>query len=474
MLWPRIHSNPLRVTARMSVRWVLCAVAWFATHSAIAEEDIVSPASDLKSVHKTTEGNDETGDFAEEPLAPPPRKKAAHGSGNHAALAPSTGQTSAGKSRKDKAMAAKTGKSQKAAEGSEAEWDREGEGESDGEAEVSPDKPGGRAASGSHVAAISSDDAEPLAEKTTAQQVSGGMRVEDIVEPPSDYRYAAFGKHDPFVPPMVTERDAAAAAAADSLEIPIISPLQRFALKDLNVIGIWQLSNGEHKAMIMTPSSGGAGQGIIVKIGDSIGNRGGKIQAIGDDFMTVREFLLAQDGTRQFEDKLIFMGKRVPDEPSGKILFTPGSTDTKVILDTGQDDGSGVKVPGAKPGAGANPGGAPRAAAGAAVPGGGQPLFGGPGPAALPGDAPLRQGPALAPDDAGKRNPLRDDNQSAAAPAEAAAKAQPQAIASPPAAPGGGGANNGPTAPGGGANNGQAVPPASPINDPAPIKRNVY
>jgi len=469
VLWSRTHLIPLRVTARTSVRWLLWAMACFATQSVIAEEDIVSPASDLKSVHRTPEGNDETGDFAEEPLAPPPRKKAANGRGTHAALAPSAGQTTAGKPQKGKSMAAKIGKSQKAAEGSEAEGERDGE--SDAEADVSQDKPEARAANGPHVAVASSDDSDPMAEKTTAQQVSGGMRVEDIVEPPSDYRYAAFGKHDPFVPPMVTARDAAAAAAIDSLEIPIISPLQRFALKELNVIGIWQLSNGDHKAMIMTPSTGGAGQGIIVKIGDSIGNRGGKIQAIGDDFMTVREFLLAQDGTRQFEDKLMFMGKRVPDEPSGKILFTPGSTDTKVILDNGQDDGSGVKVPGPKPGAAGNLGGA--RAAGAAAPGRGGPLFGGPGLGAMPGDDALRQGPALAPVEA-KRNALREDSPLAAAQAEAAAKASPQPIASPPAALGGG-ANNGQAAPGGGgANNGPAVPPASSINDPAPIKRNVF
>ncbi len=459
MLWSRIHLNPLRVTARVSVRWLFCAVAGFATQSVIAEEDIVSPASDLKSVHRTPEGNDETGEFAEEPLAPPPRKKAAHGAGNHAALAPVTGQTPAGKPQKGKAMAAKTLKSQKIAKGSEGEGEREGT--SDGEAEANHDKPGGMAANGSHIAAVRSDDSDSLTEKTTAQQVSGGMRVEDIVEPPSDYRYAAFGKHDPFVPPMITERDAVAAAAIDSLEIPIISPLQRFTLKELTVIGIWQLSNGEHKAMLMTPSTGGAGQGIIVKIGDSIGNRGGKIQAIGDDFMTVREFLLAQDGTRQFEDKLMFMGKRVPDEPSGKILFTPGSTDTKVILDNGQDDGDGVKEPGAKPGAAGNPGGAPRAAAGAAAPGGGMALPGGPGAVVVPGDDAQRQGPAVAPVNA-KLNAMREDHPPTA-PAEAAAKAQPQAIAPPPAAPGGGGANNGP-----------AVPPASPNNDPAPIKRNVY
>ena len=115
----------------------------------------------------------------------------------------------------------------------------------------------------------SDDDggAEATAVKSVAQEISGGMRVEDIVEPPSDYRYAAFGRPDPFLPPMVTQQELARATTGgapgvvDPLEIPIIIPLQRFALSDLNLIGIWQLSSGECKAMIMTPGAADSGGG---------------------------------------------------------------------------------------------------------------------------------------------------------------------------------------------------------------------
>ncbi len=169
-----------------------------------------------------------------------------------------------------------------------------------------------------------------------AQEITKGVRVEDIVEPPSDYRYAAFGKPDPFVPPLVT---AERPSGPNSLEIPIVSPLQRFAVRDLRLVGVWQLASGERKAMVMTPSRGAeeggstAGEGIIIKNGDPIGTHGGKILGIGDDFLTVREFSLAPDGTRQYEDQQMYMGKRNPDDQPGKIIFRPGAKETEVKIE---------------------------------------------------------------------------------------------------------------------------------------------
>ncbi len=164
-----------------------------------------------------------------------------------------------------------------------------------------------------------------------AQEITKGVRVEDIVEPPSDYRYAAFGKADPFVPPMVTSEKP---IGPGNLEIPIVSPLQRFDVMEMDLVGVWQLSTGERKAMILTPGNQeSGGQGIIVKNGDPIGKRGGKILGIGDDFLTVREFMLAADGTRQYEDQQMYMGKRSPDDLPGKIIFKPGQPQTEVKIE---------------------------------------------------------------------------------------------------------------------------------------------
>jgi Tfp pilus assembly protein PilP len=171
--------------------------------------------------------------------------------------------------------------------------------------------------------------------KSVAQEVTKGLRVEDVVEPPTEYHYAAFGKPDPFVAPMLARESLATASAISGLEVPIVSPLQRHEIKELKLVGIWQLRSGERKALILTPQSSESASdaGIIVRNGDSVGNRAGKILAIGDTFLTVREFKLAVDGTRQYEDIQMLMGARDPSATPGKIKFTPGEAKTEVILE---------------------------------------------------------------------------------------------------------------------------------------------
>ena len=165
-----------------------------------------------------------------------------------------------------------------------------------------------------------------------AQEITEGIRVEDIVEPPSDYRYAAFGKADPFVPPILTSAQEINAVAA--FEMPIVSPLQQYRLSQLTLVGVWQLPDGLRKGMILTPSEGEAvQQGIIIKENDPIGNKGGKIIAFGEDYLTVREFLLTADGTREYQDQQIFMGSRKVEAISGTITFNPGKEETIVKVD---------------------------------------------------------------------------------------------------------------------------------------------
>ena len=178
-----------------------------------------------------------------------------------------------------------------------------------------------------------------------AQEVTNGVRVEDIVEPPSEFRFAAFGKPDPFVAPMAAREDSSAAgiAGVDPLEIPIVSPLQRYSLAELKVVGVWELATGERKAMIIAGGAGQTAQGIIVKAGDPVGSRGGKVLSIGTDFLTIREFTLAPDGTRQYEDQQMHMDGGIPAEPMGRIRFEPGKKDTQVIMENAE--GAVVRPP---------------------------------------------------------------------------------------------------------------------------------
>ncbi|MBP6217420.1 MAG: pilus assembly protein PilP [Oligoflexales bacterium] len=100
-----------------------------------------------------------------------------------------------------------------------------------------------------------------------------------------------------------------------SEEISIVSLLQKYSLEKLNVVGVWRLENGKSKALIMTPKD----EGVVVTTGDSLGRRGGKIVKIDDDKVIVREFSLASDGTRQFEDQQIWLGAQKPEEQEKSI-----------------------------------------------------------------------------------------------------------------------------------------------------------
>lgn len=171
--------------------------------------------------------------------------------------------------------------------------------------------------------------------ESTAKEITKGVRVEDIVEPPSDYHYASFGKPDPFVPPLLPPAPVPEQGAGpSSLEVPIVSALQRYAIDDLRIVGIWQHSNGDRKALVLTPPGGEqGGQGVIVRAGDPIGNRGGKILAIANDFIAVREFFLAPDGIRQYEDRRMLMTITPPERQPAHLLFKPGERLPKEVSD---------------------------------------------------------------------------------------------------------------------------------------------
>lgn len=144
-------------------------------------------------------------------------------------------------------------------------------------------------------------DDEKKEDANVANDVTKGLRVEDIVDPPAEYRYAAFGRADPFVPGQ-------AEAAKQDEDIPIASLLQKYGINQLKLVGIWRLESGARKALMMTPKN----EGIIAKVGDPIGLRRGRILRIEEDNVVVREFNIAPDGTRQFDDLVIAMNEEEP------------------------------------------------------------------------------------------------------------------------------------------------------------------
>jgi Tfp pilus assembly protein PilP len=197
-------------------------------------------------------------------------------------------------------------------------------------------EPGDDATDGSLDSTVATEEtwdsyAEATIINSAAQDVTMGVRVEDIVEPPTDYQFAAFGKGDPFVPPLYLKEDIV--SAVDPIEIPIISPLQRHPIASLVVAGIWENAGSERKALILIPDAAGP-VGIVSRKDDPIGINGGRILSIQKESVTVREFRLAPDGTRQYDDKQLVLDRTgMPDEPQvgGSILIRPGASQGEVV-----------------------------------------------------------------------------------------------------------------------------------------------
>jgi hypothetical protein len=164
--------------------------------------------------------------------------------------------------------------------------------------------------------------------------VDRGPKIKDIVEPTSEYSYASFGKPDPFQMPEFdkgkdlaaesTEGDPAAAAGmgrgmgSGFKEIAISSPLQAYPINVLTIKGVWQLSSGEMRAVVLTPKN----EGIVIKNGDPMSS--GKVLQIEKDSVIVRLYRLRRDGVREYEDKRVVFASETRLAKAGTIKLEPG------------------------------------------------------------------------------------------------------------------------------------------------------
>lgn len=165
------------------------------------------------------------------------------------------------------------------------------------------------------------------AAKSIALDITNGVRVNDIVLPSSEYHFASFGRPDPFVPQMKinrSTRDSVKESRPGYDEVQITSVLQKFPLSELVVVGIWSPQNRSRKALISCPT----GQGVVVQIGDPMGIKAGKVISINNDYLMVREFEISYDGTRQFEDKKVWLNGRQPESLGLLNLSSQGANST--------------------------------------------------------------------------------------------------------------------------------------------------
>ena len=145
--------------------------------------------------------------------------------------------------------------------------------------------------------------------KSEGVDVSKDVQVSAYVAPVKEYHYLSLSKPSPFIPPMLSTLMA-------SEEIPIESSLQKSPSEELKLVGVWTLKNGERKALVMTPSN----EGVVVTKGTLIGIRGGDVESIDEDHLTVREYSLASDGSHQSEASEIWLEGSEAPAPENNVL----------------------------------------------------------------------------------------------------------------------------------------------------------
>ncbi len=128
---------------------------------------------------------------------------------------------------------------------------------------------------------------QPLVEITAASL----GKEETLKQEVFDYHYDSFQLADPFVRDGNYQRSPGGAGNE-------ANSLKGFPLADYSLVGTWTAKDGLRKALILTPSE----EGVIVKVGDSIGDRQGTVITIKDDSLMVRQNITTSAGVGIFED----------------------------------------------------------------------------------------------------------------------------------------------------------------------------
>ena len=136
--------------------------------------------------------------------------------------------------------------------------------------------------------------------------ITNDVNVQDIVEPLNEYRYASFGKRDPFVPPFGKFQFFSPERGQSKYELPVVNSLQR-PLDQLSLSGVWQSQQGDYRALVAVRENDNTEEGVIAKVGDPFGPAG-KIIEINSYKLVTRQYQLEQDGTRTFEDRSLYLG----------------------------------------------------------------------------------------------------------------------------------------------------------------------
>ena len=158
-------------------------------------------------------------------------------------------------------------------------------------------------------------DDTKLSGSTRESIKSSGTDVTELVEVKNaaaqeKYSYAGSTKPDPFVPPIVARSSQGETTAMKSI-------LQKHPVSELTLVGVYGKKN--MKALLMTPNN----EGMVVEVGDTVGDQGAKVIEIGRNAIRTREFSTASDGTREFFDSELNLGGKEEDQTASTVDSSP-------------------------------------------------------------------------------------------------------------------------------------------------------
>ena len=133
--------------------------------------------------------------------------------------------------------------------------------------------------------------------------VTDGLAVEEVVEEELPYEFSLLGQDDPFVPKiLLIHFEGGEEFSAETIEEALTDTpiLQEHPLNDFRLTGIWT-TEGVTKGLILTP--GANPQGVVVEVGDLIGEKNGTIIEIDKQGLVVREVHIDGDHQRKVNDR---------------------------------------------------------------------------------------------------------------------------------------------------------------------------
>lgn len=146
--------------------------------------------------------------------------------------------------------------------------------------------------------------------------ISRELSVEEVEEQEPLYKFSLLGENDPFVPKiLLVHFQDSAKFVQQAEEFPDTPLLLKHPLESYQLKGIWSVGL-DTKGLIITPPP--ENRGIVVEIGDLLGDKNGKIIEINKDGLIVRESFTDEELQRKINDRTLSLFDPLESQSGGE------------------------------------------------------------------------------------------------------------------------------------------------------------